>query len=99
MATKTKQKTVLFTVSKKDSDLITQIVDRAITAETTPRVIDRLSLTMDLTATHRNGCPLKLKKLLEAKPFDFSHDIYGIMRHLDRETGQLGDCFLPRYAA
>lgn len=53
---------------------------------------------MDITATHANGCPLKLAELLAADDFNFSHDVAGIYRHLDRTTGKLLDCFLPRFA-
>jgi hypothetical protein len=58
----------------------------------------KIDLEMDITATHLNGCPLNLNKLLQADDFDFYHDIQGIYRHLDRETGELRDCFLPRCA-
>lgn len=57
------------------------------------------ALRMDVTACHLNGCPLDLAALAEAPLDDFFHDLAGIARHLDRSTGQLGDCFLPRYAA
>jgi len=57
-----------------------------------------LEAQMDVTACHVNGCPLKLQELLEADDFNFSHDIFGIRRHLNRETGQLENCFLPRFA-
>lgn len=53
---------------------------------------------MDIIATHANGCPLRLEELLTAERFDFSHDVFGIRRHIDRQTGKLQDCFLPRYA-
>lgn len=53
---------------------------------------------MDLTAVHANGCPLDLSGLAQADEFDFSHDILGIRRHLNRRTGKLEDCFVPRYA-
>lgn len=55
-------------------------------------------LVMDLNATHSNGCPLELAELLAAEDFDFCHDVWGIMRHIDRTNGQLRNCFLPRYA-
>jgi hypothetical protein len=29
---------------------------------------------------------------------NFVHDIVGIERHLNRQTSQLGDCFIPRFA-
>jgi hypothetical protein len=52
---------------------------------------------MDITAVHANGCPLRLKELFSAPAFDFTHDIAGIRRCLNRETGQLEHCFVPRY--
>lgn len=54
---------------------------------------------MDFTACHLNGMPLQLDALLQARPEDFAHDAFGIARHLDRKTGKLGGCFVPRYAA
>lgn len=53
---------------------------------------------MDLTATHLNGCPLRLEELLAADDFNFDHDVFGIRRHMNRETGRLENCFLPRFA-
>lgn len=61
--------------------------------------IDCLELSMDISAVHCNSCKLKLAELSSAPQFDFVHDIRGIQRHLNRQTGQLEDCFLPRYAA
>lgn len=56
-------------------------------------------LLMDLTACHLNGCTIDLPRLLAAPDTDFAHDVFGIRRHIDRETGGLGGCFLPRCAA
>lgn len=53
---------------------------------------------MDINACHSNGCPLKLQELLDADDGNFGHDVFGIRRHINRETGQLEDCFLPRFA-
>ncbi len=61
--------------------------------------VDTMSLQMDLVATHISGCKLKLKELLESSVGDFLHDICGIMHHLNRTTGKLQDCFLPRFSA
>ena len=59
---------------------------------------DRRTIIMDLTACHANGCPLQLDELLKADKFEFSHDIYGIRKAIDRTTGKLTeDCFTPRY--
>lgn len=60
---------------------------------------DRMTCIMDLSACHANGCPLDLEKLENAQDFDFVHDVAGIARHMDRTTGQLTDCFVPRFAA
>lgn len=54
---------------------------------------------MDLVATHCNGCPLDLQRLFEtADDGEFGHDVFGIRAHLDRETGRLTGCFMPRFA-
>jgi hypothetical protein len=54
---------------------------------------------MDLTACHANGCPMDFETLLSAPDADFVHDVGGIHRYIDRTTGRLGDCFVPRCAA
>lgn len=78
---------------------INSIVDRAVEIlKENGNKVDRLSLHMDISATHANGCPLKLKELLEADDFNFLHDICGIIRHIDRKTGKLTNFFWPRYA-
>jgi len=60
---------------------------------------NRMTMTMDLVACHMNGNPLDLQRLLDAPAPDFWHDMHGIRRHIDRETGVLGDCFSPRCSA
>jgi hypothetical protein len=57
---------------------------------------NRLTMHMDLEAAHCNGCKLDFKKLLAFKDFDFYHDTAGIAAHIDRNTGMLKECFLPR---
>lgn len=59
----------------------------------------RECIAMDVTCVHLNGTPLRLKELAEAEDFDLNHDLFGIRRHLDRETGELGGFFVPRFAA
>ena len=80
--------------TREESDTIIAIMQRA--AKINPN-FDRLHLVMDLTVCH-NFTPLNLDELLKADGYDFAHDVWGIMRHLDRETGELRDCFLPRFA-
>jgi len=86
--------------TKRENELIVKIAKRA---NTMAKEIDVkysiMDINMDITATHLNGCSLKLKELLEADNFNFAHDIFGIYRHINRVTGKLGNCFLPRYAA
>ena len=85
----------------EDAEAIKKIVERAATlykAYMGQELKDRLSLDMDLTATHLNGTPLDLAKLLAFPDTDFAHDVFGIQRHMNRNTGKLGDCFLPRCA-
>ena len=36
--------------------------------------------------------------LLKASEEDFYHDLDGIQRYLNRETGKLENCFFPRFA-
>ena len=87
-------------VNKKDAKLIAKITDRAaaiFARHDAP--FDHTQFAMDITAAHRNGCPLKLSALLASEPFDFNHDIEGIQRHIDRTTGRIAGGFLPRFAA
>ena len=58
----------------------------------------KTTFVMDLTACHANGNPLRLAELLAADDGNFAHDIFGINRHLNRQTGELMDCFSPRYS-
>lgn len=59
---------------------------------------DQLSLEMDLAAVHAHT-PLRLTELAFADDANFAHDVAGIMRQIDRRTGQLIGHFLPRFAA
>lgn len=91
---------VSFDVTKKESKVIEEIVERArlYAMRNGIETPVRMDLQMDLTAVHANGCPLRLRELAAADDFDFTHDVFGIMRHIDRKTGKLGDFFLPRFA-
>lgn len=78
-----------------DLHMIGEIVERAVKLD--PQ-LDKLTLAMDLEACHCNGCRLDLGGLLSAQMSDFAHDVWGIQRHINRATGQVMDCFLPRFA-
>ena len=91
---------IKFKVSQKERELIDKIVDRALRmADGSGIAYDRMDAEMDIIATHANGCPLKLQELLEADDFNFTHDVFGIRHHLNRETGQLENHFSPRCTA
>lgn len=88
-----------FLVSPDDHKLILQIADRAY--EKSQRYglgLDKLDLAMTVTAVHANGCPLRLADLATADDFNFSHDVVGMIRHIDTNTGRLRNCFVPRFA-
>lgn len=84
--------------TREDSETVRRIVERAAGRfERFGVKLDRLSLHMDLSAVHAER-PLNLDAMLAGSDLDFSHDICGIMKHMDRKTGSLRDCFVPRFA-
>ena len=85
-------------MTREDTLKIMEIMDRAeeLANEVGATTPDRMTLSMDLTAAHLHG-PLDLEQLLAFPEGDFLHDVYGIERHIDRTTGDLGT-FLPRCA-
>lgn len=89
---------VSFSVSDDDRHLLMEIADRAYRDGLCKTKNNKVNTLMDLTAAHANGCPLRLRDLLDADDFNFAHDLYGIDRHLDRTTGKLTDMFRPRFA-
>jgi hypothetical protein len=88
-----------FDASRLEMLTITKIARRAVKLAAVAGVkYDMLDAEMDVTACHCNGCPLDLQKLLDAPDSDFGHDVFGIRRFINRETGEIGGCFLPRCA-
>lgn len=92
------QDNVSFNVTRAEAQIIDQIVKRAaeLDAKYSDGDLDQLSLEMDLTAAHANGCRLDLARLLGADEVTFTHDVLGVRRHVDRNTGKLMNEFLPR---
>lgn len=85
-------------VTNDELDLIRSIARRAAHVARTANVAyPPMDAALDVLAVHVNGNPLRLDELLCAKTADFAHDIFGIQRHLDRDTGKLQMCFKPRY--
>lgn len=92
-------KEVSFSVSREDQRLITRCVARACDLGLIFNEDEsRISLNMDLCAAKAQGCNIDFQKLLGFDSFNFSHDISGIRRHMNRRTGKLMNCFLPRAA-
>ena len=87
--------TVQFKASHNDLTVLSQIADRYLNKF--GRSAKKLDVMMDLEAAISNGCPLRLNDLLAADDFNFFHDVCGIRDHLNRETGQLENCFSPRF--
>lgn len=82
-----------------EQTLVAQILDRAeALSQKAGAPLDRLSLDMDLSATHA-VMPLRLADLSAADDFNFAHDVFGIMWHINPRTGRLDDHFVPRFAA
>ncbi len=73
--------------------LIVLIAQRACKAN---KAIDFEKATMDLNVAHSSGNPLDFQKLLDFPEGDFNHDFYGIYANINRETGELDNCFVPR---
>ena len=91
---------IQWTKDKDTMSLQSQIARRAVKmAGDNGMIYDQMTAVMDIDACHSNVCPLNLQDLLDADDFNFAHDIIGIMQNIDRTTGQLQNCFVPRYAA
>lgn len=87
------------TQERTDPKVFNAVVDRAMDMfqrHGTP--VPEKTLRMDLMVVEMSDCGLDFDGLLKATPFDFSHDIVGIVQHMDRENMKLGGCFTPRYA-
>jgi hypothetical protein len=81
-------------LSKSDHKLISKIATRAIKMKLNENLV---SVIMDITVCHFNS-PLRLDELLGANDINFTHDIVGINKHLNRKTGKLRNHFTPRYS-
>lgn len=60
-------------------------------------MFDRMSLYMDIQNVHETT-PLRLDELLTADEANFHHDIVGIQNNFNRESKELENHFLPRFA-
>ena len=92
-----------WTTTKEEVETISKIVDRytaVLHSLGIPKTYQRprMDVIMDIEATHCNGNPINLRGLLDADDFNFTHDMIGIQNNLDRDTGELQNCFVPRYS-
>ena len=54
---------------------------------------DYLTIVMDIECCYQD---IDIDKLLSFDEFNFIHDVFGIYNHINRKTGELENCFLPR---
>ena len=52
---------------------------------------------MDVDNAHKQF-GMRLEDWLNADDFNFAHDFCGIQKHIDRKTGLVGGCFVPRFS-
>ena len=83
------------TFTMDDHRTVKEIISRV--EKLTAVKVDRVSMAMDIEAAHM-VCPLDLGQLRDFGPASMMHDVAGIGNHLNRETGELEDCFIPRCA-
>lgn len=96
------KQTTLAAKSIKGTELLlmSKIANRAIEIAHGQGVhLTKLTMMMDLECAHAQ-CPLDLQRLLDAKRFDFTHDVFGILRRIKRAECELdlSDGFSPRFA-
>jgi len=91
---------IKFDATAKDAIVIRRIAERAVQELGVHKVAGHwhAEYAMSVSACHLNGCPLRLDDLLAADAFNFTHDVLGICRHIDRSTGQMMNQFRPRFA-
>jgi hypothetical protein len=58
--------------------------------------LDRLTSIMDVENAN-DQYPLDLDAWLAADDSNFVHDFFGIRANINRETGVLDNCFVPRF--
>lgn len=91
---------IKWTNDKKTMELEAGIAQRAVAMAKELNIqYDKMTATMDIDACHNNGNPLKLAELLNADNTNFAHDVFGIRANINRKTGELENCFVPRYSA
>lgn len=80
-------------------DTLAAIADRAERLYKTLGLKDsRMTILMDLHhADHQIA--IDFDRMLAADDANFGHDMLGIRQHLNRKTGEIEGCFVPRFAS
>lgn len=93
----TKEEIEQNSLDMKKLNLIQRISTRAVRMhkKLTGEKISRIQIALDIHQCHKKY-PLDLTRLLKAEQHAFEQDVFGIKRHLDRKTGELGGDFLPK---
>jgi hypothetical protein len=81
---------------RQEIQLIMAIANRA--ARTLNMPHHSMTFSMDLELCHSKN-PLRLQEMLYSKDADLIHDVCGINKNLNHDTGKLENCFSPRYSA
>ena len=85
-------------MTKEEYKQVAQIAERAVKLYCNAgEEREPIDIQMDLECCNET-IPLDFNKLECINNFNLMHDISGIGRHLNRETRQIEDCFLPRCA-
>lgn len=91
---KTARANLNFDLTTKEFEQINWIARRIERMVSVMVNIDAQQVHMDITVTHKNGCPLDLDSLWKAPDKEFLFDVLGIIGSLDKNTGKL-DGFSP----
>ena len=83
------------TMTNKDSKLIHDIVSRA---EKLTLISKPLTVDVNIAIAHCKN-PLRLRDWLLTDDGNFMHDIMGICKNINRKTGEMKNCFLPRFSS
>lgn len=80
-------------------EIIMKIADRGAALALTHGVrnVRAFDVLFAVTLVH-DKLPLRLQELAEADDANFGHDVFGILRHIDSDTGELRG-FCPRFVA
>jgi len=90
-------------VSAQKTEILSRIASRVLGHAREQRLtiyLEAIYVMRDLgLVINHSGHILDLDRLLKFSDLDFEHDIRGIHNNLNRNTGKLENCFLPRCAS